>query len=367
VYPLISVTIAYFGGQSRSRTGVTGLAIVYVFGIALSFAVLGLIAALSGSLFGAALQKPVVVLGIAMLLVVLALGSFGLYQFQPPAALMRLAGGARGGALGALLMGLTMGIVAAPCVGPVVVGLVVFVGSRQDPLLGILLFFALALGMGAPYVGLAAAAGSLRRLPRSGEWLLWTERLFGCVLLALAAYFVAPLLPQPLRQFALPAVLVLSSVYLGVIERAGGDRRGFTVFKRIVAAALVGVAVWFGRGAEAGSGVVWEPAGALLEDVGDTHGDRPQVLYFSADWCIPCRQMERTTYVAPEIAREAERFRMVKADITYEDEAVSRILAAHGVVGVPTVILFSSKGEERRRMVGYVGPGELLAAMREAD
>ena len=99
-------------------------------------------------------------------------------------------------------MGLTMGVVAAPCVGPIVVGLLVFVGSRQDPGLGFLLFFFLALGMGLPYVVLAVAAGSLTSLPRSGEWLAWTEHLFGCILLCLAAYYLAPLLPPPREVLA---------------------------------------------------------------------------------------------------------------------------------------------------------------------
>ena len=85
VYPLISVTIAYFGGQARGRGQVAGLAALYVLGIALSFSAVGVAAALSGGLFGAALQQPAVVLFIAAVMIVLALGSFGLYQLQPPA------------------------------------------------------------------------------------------------------------------------------------------------------------------------------------------------------------------------------------------------------------------------------------------
>ncbi len=191
VYPLISVTIAYFGRQSSSRGTVAWLASLYVLGIALSFSALGVTAALSGGVFGGALQNPIVIVGIAAVMVVLALGSFGVYHLRPPTALMSWAGNTGSGAAGSLFMGLTMGIVAAPCVGPIVLGLLLFVGSSQDPWLGFMLFFSLALGMGAPYLLLAMAAGSIKKLPRSGEWLLWTERLFGCILLALAAYFLA--------------------------------------------------------------------------------------------------------------------------------------------------------------------------------
>jgi thiol:disulfide interchange protein DsbD len=201
VYPLIAVTVAFFGGQGRgSRARVVGLAGVYVLGIAVTFSAMGAASALSGAAFGAALQRPAVLAFIAAALLALAGANFGLYQLRVPTALGRWAGRAGTGAAGALFMGLTMGLVAAPCVGPVVIGLLLFVGSRQDPLLGVALFFVLALGLGAPYVVLAALADSARRLPRSGGWLAWVEKLLGCVLVGLALFYLAPLLPAGLRR-----------------------------------------------------------------------------------------------------------------------------------------------------------------------
>jgi len=367
VYPLISVTIAYFGSQSGESAKTARLALIYVLGIAASFSALGVTAALSGGLFGAALQKPVVVIFIAGILVVLALGSFGYYQFRPPVFLMRWAGGAAQGGVGALVMGLTMGVVAAPCVGPIVIGLLVFVGSRQDPLLGFLLFFVLALGMGAPYVVLAVAAGTIRNLPRSGDWLIWTERLFGCILLCLATYFVAPLFPEPARAYLLPSAVALAAFYLGFLEPAGRGVPYFTVVRLSVIVVLMGFAVWFVWPVKSGPAVLWEP-GAVLRAEGDgNHGDRPLLIDFGAQWCIPCREMEHTTYIDPKVVREAVRFRMVKADLTLESDGNSGVVEKYGVRGVPTVILFSSQGEERQRMVGYVGPSELLAAMQAVN
>jgi len=360
---LISVTIAYFGGQGGSRRRVAGLASLYVLGIALSFSVLGLAAALSGGVFGAALQRPVVVIGIAALMVLLALGSFGIYQLQPPAFLMRWAGGAGSGAAGALFMGLTMGIVAAPCVGPIVLGLLLFIGSRQDPVLGFSLFFVLALGMGAPYLLLALAAGSIRKLPRSGEWLQWVEYLFGCLLLALAAYFLSPLLPPTLKQFFLPLVIGASGLYLGFVAASGQARRGFVVFKRCAGAAMIFLAVWLARPSAGPTGISWEPIEVLA--AAEAVATKPLLIDFVAEWCIPCREMEHSTYVDSAVIDEAERFRMVKADLTEESDVTSRIVERFDVRGVPTVVLLSTAGEETRRMVGYVGPEELLRAMRE--
>ena len=359
VYPLISVTVAYFGGQARGRGQIAGLASLYVLGIALSFSAVGLAAALSGGLFGAALQKPVVVLFIAAVMIVLALGSFGLFQLQPPAALMSRVGGAASGAAGALFMGLTMGIVAAPCVGPIVVGLLIFVGSRQDPWLGFLLFFVLALGMGAPYLVLAMAAGSIRQLPRSGEWLLWTERLFGCILLSLAAYYVAPLLPAAVRPWLLPIVVGISGLYLGFIERAGRSLAYFRLLKAGVGLAMVAAAFWLALPVGTMQAIAWEPYAHAAPG-----SEKPLLIDFEAAWCIPCREMDHTTYVHPEVVREADRFRMVKADLTDENDTTAELMEKFQVKGVPTVILFSPRGEEAHRMVGYVGPDELLAAMR---
>jgi thiol:disulfide interchange protein DsbD len=363
VYPLISVTIAYFGGQSREQSRVALLASLYVLGIALSFSTVGVAAALSGGLFGAALQKPLVLFFIAGVLVALALSSFGIYQLQPPAALLRWAGASGTGVFGALFMGLTMGIVAAPCVGPIVLGLLVFVGSRQDPLLGLLLFFFLALGMGAPYLALAMAAGSIRHLPRSGEWLIWMERLFGCVLLGLAAYFVAPALPQPFRTWLLPVVVGAAGLYLGFIEPAGRTIRYFPVIKRAMGVAMMGAGFWFAQVTTAPNAVAWQQID-LLDD-GRAANPRPMLIDFAAEWCIPCREMEHTTYANQEVLREAERFHMVKADITEENAETTRLVERFEVRGVPTVILLSAEGEEHERFVGYVSAGELLGAMRK--
>lgn len=365
VYPLISVTIAYFGaGHAQARGRVAWLAGIYVLGIALSFSALGLVAALSGGLFGAALQRPVVVVAIAALMIALALGSFGLYQVRVPAALMRWAGGTTRGAAGALFMGLTMGIVAAPCVGPIMVGLLVFVGSRQDALLGFALFFFLALGMGLPYVALALAAGSIRALPRSGEWLVWTEHLFGWILLCLAAYFLSTIAPAPLRHWMLPAAVAAAGLHLGFLDRAGRALRGFPALKAAVGIGLLAVAVWLIRPADPAQAIAWEPFERWVANRHVDPAERPTLLEFGAEWCIPCREMETTTYVDADVVREAARFQMVKADLTEESDASAAMTREFAVRGVPTVILLAPDGGEHRRMVGYVGPDEMLAAMR---
>jgi len=364
VYPLISVTVAYFGTQGRHHpTRVAALALVYVLGITASFSVVGVAAALSGGVFGAALQKPAVLLFIAAVLVLLALSSFGLYQLQPPPWLMRRVSGSTQGAVGAFFMGLTMGVVAAPCVGPVVLGLLVFVGSQQRVGLGLELFFALGLGMGLPYLALAMAAGSIKALPRSGEWLIWIERLFGVMLLGLAAYFIAPLLPHTVGRLLVPILIGVGGVYLGFIDRSGRSLRYFRSIQRTTGVAAVATAVWFGLPAPAQSAIQWQPfADANLEAA--RLAGRPAVVDFVAEWCIPCHEMEKTTFTDPQVRREAARFAMLRADITSETDETSALVDRFAVQGVPTLIFVDSSGSEVQRLVGYVGNDEMLATMR---
>ncbi|MGD8413213.1 MAG: cytochrome c biogenesis protein CcdA, partial [Candidatus Latescibacterota bacterium] len=182
VYPIIPITVSYFGGQaSGSKASTVVLAILYLLGMAAMYSTLGVVAALTGSILGSALQNPLVTVFIALVMVALAASMFGFYEIRVPSKLTGVAGTAKQGYLGAFLMGLTVGIVAAPCIGPFVLGLLTFVGERSDPLLGFALFFTLSAGLGLPYVFLAIASGNISKLPRSGEWMEWVRKVFGVV------------------------------------------------------------------------------------------------------------------------------------------------------------------------------------------
>jgi thiol:disulfide interchange protein DsbD len=365
VYPLISVTIAYFGGQSRSANGrVLGLAAAYVLGIALTFSALGVTAALSGGLFGAAMQRPVVLAGIAAVLVALAASNFGLYQLRMPTALASRTGKASAGIAGALAMGLTMGIVAAPCVGPVVIALLLFVAARHDALLGFALFFALAIGMGLPYLALAAAAGSIRRLPRSGEWLTWVEHLFGCVLLGMALYFAAPLLGASVVAVATPLLIAGAGLYLGFVDGAGSALPRFAVARRVLGVLAVVAAIWSATSPHAESTLPWEPFSPETLARAAQSG-KPALVDFTAKWCLPCGENDRVTFADRSIAAEAERFVMLRADVTEMTPDREEWMQRFKVLGVPTIVLFGRGGAEEAREVGFVEPERLLGLMRE--
>ena len=220
VYPFIPITVSYFGGKSgqgQGRLVVHGL--FYLAGLALTNSILGVAAALTGGLMGAMLQNPLVLLAVAAILVFFATSLFGFWELRLPGSLTQAASKSYAGYFGSLFMGLTLGLVAAPCLGPFVLGLLTWVASMASPLLGFLVFFTLSLGLGLPLFFLAMFSGSLEKLPRSGEWMIWVRKLMGWVLVGMAAYFIRPLLPESVSVLLLAAVALAAAVHLGWLDR----------------------------------------------------------------------------------------------------------------------------------------------------
>ncbi|MCW9097385.1 MAG: protein-disulfide reductase DsbD family protein, partial [Ignavibacteriaceae bacterium] len=245
VYPLIPITIGYFGGQSEgSTTKLFFMGILFILGLAVTYSAIGVITSLTGAVFGALLQNPIVILAVVAVLFVLSLSMFGVYEFKLPDKLVNKAGGAKAGLYGAFFMGLTMGIVAAPCIGPFVLGLVTYVATKQDPYFGFLLFFVLAVGLGTPYLFLAVFSGKIKKIPRAGEWMDAVKHIFGFILVGMALYFLLPLLPESFRGYVLPVFMVGTAIYLLFFEKLANSVKGFRIFKIVFSILILAIAVY---------------------------------------------------------------------------------------------------------------------------
>ena len=366
VYPLIGVTIAYFGNQGGGPRRVLTLAILFVLGIAIMFSSVGVAVALSGGLFGAAMQNPFVLSAVAAMMLVLAASSFGFFVIQPPQFMAQWAGAARPGYAGSFLMGLGMGVVAAPCIGPIVLGLLLMVERSGNPLFGFALFFTLAVGLGLPYIGLAMAAGSIRRLPRSGEWLAWVEQLFGFILVGLAIYFLDPVIPNHLMSRILPYYAAVVGIFLGFFSPAGRNWRPFLVLRSGLGIIAVGALVFMMIPRAKVKPVDFQPFDAV--QLGNATAKRKPVLVdFAADWCIPCREMDHSTFLDPDVVKEAQRFVRMRADLTAQDDKNAAIRSKFNIQGVPTTVLIDSNGQIRHQKVGYIGAKEMLDNLRRVD
>jgi thiol:disulfide interchange protein DsbD len=363
VYPLIPITIGYFGGQSEGNTRKLFLmGLLFLIGMAVTYSVIGVITSLTGSIFGALLQNTFVILGIVVIFIVLSLSMFGVYEFKLPDNLVQKAGGAKQGYFGAFFMGLTMGIVAAPCIGPFVIGLVTYVAAKGDPYLGFLLFFVLAVGLGFPYLFLAVFSGKIKNLPRAGEWMDAVKHIFGFILVGMAIYFLLPLLPDSISDFLLPAYMAFVALWLLFVEKLANNVKGFRIFKIAFSILILAISVYAFIPEEKNS-VDWKPytEGVIPEQI-----DRSGVIIdFYADWCIPCKELDKFTFSDPKVIEKSKDFYTFKADMTKSlSDEVEALRNKYNIVGVPTVLILDSNGNEVKRITGFVGADEFYEVIR---
>lgn len=368
VYPLIPITISFFLSQKHDGRAAWPLAIMYVLGMAATYSALGVAAALGGALFGAALQSPWVVGLIVAVMLALAASMFGLWELRVPAFVMNLSGG-RAGLGGSLVMGLVVGLVAAPCIGPFVLGLLTYVGQQRDVLLGFLLFFVLSLGLGLPYLLLAVSTGALERLPNSGAWMLGVRKLFGVLLIGLAAYFSKPLLPGPWGNWLLALALGLGGLYLLLIARPGHEMPAIDRFMRLASAGLVVAGVLLApstRPAEKAD-VAWRPYDEAAASAAIASG-QSVVLDFYADWCLPCKELDKLTFAERRVAARLRTMTLFKVDLTRAGEATDALRARYAVAGVPTIVFFRG-GQEvpGTRLTGFENADAFLARLDRVE
>jgi len=317
VYPLIPITMSYFGGQTAGKTGKRLLlALLYVLGIAIVNSALGTLAALTGELLGSFMTNPIVLLAIAGILIALSLSMFGVYEFGVPSFLMNLGGGSRTGYFGALVMGLTMGIVAAPCIGPFVIGLLTYVASTGNPFIGFSMFFTLSMGLGLPFVFLAFFSSKINNLPRSGEWMVGVRIIFGLILVGMAFYFVHPLIPEKVYSVLFPLYMIGSGIYLLIFNKSGESARGFLILKKLIAIAAVMLGTWFLKPAAAPTAeMAWQTYQEEVYNAAVESG-KPVIIDFYADWCIACKEMDKVTFTDPAVIQLSDQFHLLKVDLT---------------------------------------------------
>lgn len=396
LYPMIPILSGLIAGD-RQRSGgrrAFALSLVYVEATAVTYALAGAAAGLTGAAVQADLQGPWVLGGFAALFVLLALSMFGAFELRVPAGLQtRLAGLSnrqRGGTwIGVGFMGVLSALIVGACSGPALIAALVFIGATGDAWLGGLALFVLANGMGLPLLLIGTAAG--RWLPRSGAWMEGVRRLFGVGFLAVALWLLERFLPAPVTLGLWGVLLLGCGVWLGGLERLR-PRAG--TWPRLGKAAGLALVIWGAAalvGAAGGGRDVLQPlAGfqrgggeapeaervafrtidsvAELEDaVARAAGaGRPVLLDVYADWCVYCVQLDERTFSDDRVRDTLADAILLRADVTAMTPDHRELLERLQVYLPPAVIFYGPDGRERRdeRVVGFLGPERFIERAR---
>ncbi len=368
VYPMLTVTVSIFGKtDGQQKIGVSfGKAFCYFLGIVVMYSSLGLFVSWTGNIFGAFLQNKLVLLAVAIFIFLLSLSMFGFYQIRVPSRVLSRLGQARtADYLGLFLSGLLVGVFAAPCIGPPIAALlsIAVANPASDVFWS---FFALALGLGLPYLILGTFVGLIHKLPKSGQWLVWVERLFAVGLLGLALYYLSLALNPQWSKKILPLVLIGGGIYLGFFVRDDFKKAAFMRFKLGVGvvAFLIGFALLLTPSKT--ESLVWDSYAEQKVQLSLNEG-KPLVIDFYADWCITCHELEQMVFSQKNVKEALNAFTRLRVDATYTDQPeVEKTLEKYGVFGLPTIVFLNAKGEEVKdaRVIGYLSPEEFLEKVK---
>jgi thiol:disulfide interchange protein DsbD len=380
--PILSSIIVGEGKQTGRARGFV-LSLAYSLGMAIVYTVLGVAAGLLGEGLAAALQNPWVLGAFALLIAAMALSMFGVYELQVPAALQtRLADASgrqsSGKLAGVFVMGAISALIVGPCVAAPLAGALVYISQTRDVLVGGAALFAMALGMSVPLLLVGVSAGSL--LPRAGMWMESVKRFFGVLMLGMALWMVAPVLPG-VAQMLLWAALLLG--YGSYLLRAGGSKQGHWAGMALGAAfAVLGATqlVGFASGARdplaplarfTGGAQAQPLAFTRIKTVSQLDaalaatGGRTAMLDFYADWCVSCKEMEKLTFIDPAVKARLANTVLLQVDVTANDADDRAMLRRFGLFGPPGIILFDRGGKEIAdgRVIGYQDSAKFLGSL----
>ena len=388
MFPILSGIIAK-GGQHVTKQRGFILALAYVLGMAITYAIAGVAAGLSGAMLSATLQNAWVLGAFALIFVTLAFSMFGFYELQLPtffqSRISEETGHLKGGHLTSVFgMGALSALIVGPCVAAPLAGALLYISQTRDVVLGGSALFAMALGMGLPLLLLGASAGAL--LPKAGAWMEGVKQSFGVLLLGVAIWLISPVIPAVVHMLLWAALLIVSAIYLHAVDPLRPGASGFQKFLKGVGmiALLTGIALLIG--VFSGSRDILQPLSRLNVSAADMEGVKKDdinsnehlpfqrvksvaelnqqilqsrnkyvMLDFYADWCISCKEMERFTFTDASVQARLKDVVLLQVDVTAGTPEDMELLKRFKLFGPPAILFMDKEGRQvpNVKIIGY--------------
>ena len=382
MFPILSSLIA--GQQNLSTKKAFALSFVYIQGMALTYAALGLVVAALGGQVQGYLQHPYVLISFSLLFVLLAMSMFGWYEIKLPSAMMskltQVSNNQKGGNyLGVFLMGVLSGLIASPCTTAPLSAALLFVAQSGDYLVGGLTLYVLSLGMGLPLLLLGTSGGKL--LPKAGGWMEQVKTLFGFIMLVVPLILLERIISADIILLLAGILALATAVYLHYWQSAQPQSKLKTT-------------LWFSAtflvltGFTLAKNVIWPVQ--QIELVSQQSNEFKQVANLTelkkavaeanqqgklvmvdlyADWCVACKEFEHYTFPDPNVQSEFSYYQLIQIDLTQSDETTIELMEEFTVFGLPSILFFNTQGQElsSKRVTGFLNADDFathLAAVR---
>jgi thiol:disulfide interchange protein DsbD len=372
VFPMFPILSSLIAGQSKLSTKKAfSLSFVYVQGMAVTYAALGLVVAAVGGQIQGYLQSPAVLISFSLLFVLLAFAMFGWYEIKLPEKFMtrltNVSNQQKGGNYtGVFFMGVLSGLIASPCTTAPLSAALLYVAQSGDYLVGGLTLYVLSLGMGLPLLLLGTSGGKL--LPKAGAWMEQVKMLFGFVML------VVPLVLLE-RILEWNTILLLGSVWLVITalflhhwqSQEQASKLKTTLWAAAVLFLIGGVLtakhvlmppakVTAVTTASDGKFKLLSDLAALREEVAQaSQQGKIAMVDLYADWCVACKEFEKYTFSDDKVKQAFKDFSLLKLDLTVTNEVSKEIYQTFNVVGLPAILFFDAQGNElsNLRITGF--------------
>ena len=386
--PIVSGIIVGDGTKAVTTKRSFLLSLTYVLGMATTYTAAGIAVAAGGQQVQAAFQQPWILMLFAALFVVLAISMFGLFTLQMPAAIQtrlatvsnRQSAGTYGGVA---VMGALSALIVTTCVAPALVGALLVIGQSGNLVRGGVALFAMGLGMGTPLLIVGASAGKL--LPKAGPWMDLVKKLFGALMLAVAAWMLSRIVPErfALLLWSVPLAAAAVVLWTGIPT----IKRNRMIVQIAAAATTAYAAILLGggimgntdplspltrTGTSNGHELTFHPIKSVAdlqrEVVAANAQGKAVLLDFYADWCVSCKEMERYTFTDANVQSALGGTVLLRANVTDNDAQDQALLQHFGIFGPPTIAFYGADGQERRnfRVVGYMKAAEFASVAHAA-